>query len=69
MFERLAQRMGFPDLATAQRSPLALLGTPTQVIDELAQRVEQDGVRSFIVVATSPETQDLLAEEVLPAFA
>jgi probable F420-dependent oxidoreductase len=69
VFARLAKYLGFDDVAAARRSPVALLGTPAEVREELAERVEADGVTSFIVVATSPETQDLLAEEVLPAFA
>lgn len=69
VFERLARRLGFADLATAQRSPVALIGTPDQAIDELRKRVEEVGFSSFICVATSPETQQLLADEVLPAFA
>lgn len=69
VFERLARRLGFADLATAQRSPVALIGTPDQAIDELRKRVDEVGFSSFICVATSPETQQLLADEVLPAFA
>jgi probable F420-dependent oxidoreductase len=67
VFSRLAQRMGFADLDSARRSPVALIGTPEQAIQELHERVG-DGVGYFIVVATSPETQQLLADEVLPAF-
>ncbi|MFN0027056.1 MAG: TIGR03619 family F420-dependent LLM class oxidoreductase [Acidimicrobiales bacterium] len=69
VFARLAERLGFPDLDSARQSPLALIGTPDQVIEELTERIAQDGVTYFIVVATSPETQELLASEVLPAFA
>jgi probable F420-dependent oxidoreductase len=67
VFARLAQRMGFSDVDAARRSPLALIGTPEQAVEELHDRAG-DGVSYFIVVATSPETQELLAEEVLPAF-
>ncbi|MGE0732250.1 MAG: TIGR03619 family F420-dependent LLM class oxidoreductase [Acidimicrobiia bacterium] len=68
VFDRLARRLGFEDLAAAQRSPVALIGTPEQAVDELRRRVEEVGFSSFICVATSPETQQLLADEVLPAL-
>lgn len=67
VFARLAQRLGFPDLDSARRSPLALVGTPEQALQELHDRVGE-GLGYFIVVATSPETQQLLADDVLPAF-
>ncbi len=68
-FERLAKRLGFDSLQAAQRSPVALIGTPSQAIEELQDRAETDGVRYVIVVSTSPETQELLADEVVPALA
>jgi probable F420-dependent oxidoreductase len=67
VFARLAERLGFPDLDSARRSPLVLIGTPDQARQELADRAGE-GVNYFIVVATSAETQQLLADEVLPAF-
>jgi probable F420-dependent oxidoreductase len=67
VFARLSQRLGFPTLDAARRSPLVLVGTPDQAIQELHDRVG-DGVTNFIVVATSPETQQLIADEILPAF-
>ncbi|MFT4596369.1 MAG: putative F420-dependent oxidoreductase [Paracrocinitomix sp.] len=67
-FERLATRLGFDSLDAARRSPVALIGTPEQVIEELHDRAERDGIRYFIVVATSLETQELLADEIIPAF-
>lgn len=68
VFERLARRLGFADLASAQASPVALIGTPEQAIDELGRRAAEDGVRWFIIVATSPETQEILADRVLPSL-
>jgi alkanesulfonate monooxygenase SsuD/methylene tetrahydromethanopterin reductase-like flavin-dependent oxidoreductase (luciferase family) len=67
-FEAAARRLGFDDLRDAQSSPTALIGTPSQAIDELHDRVERDGVSFFIVVATSAETRDLLGAEILPAL-
>lgn len=67
-FERLARRLGFSDLASAQSSPVALIGTPEQALDELRTRIDDDGVSYFIVVCTSPETQEILAGEILPAL-
>jgi probable F420-dependent oxidoreductase len=68
-FDRLAGYLGFDDLAAAKQSPVALIGTPAEVVDELHDRVETDGITHFVVVSTSHQTRDLLAEEVLPAFA
>jgi probable F420-dependent oxidoreductase len=68
VFEAVARRLGFGELREAQSSPIALIGTPSQAIDELHDRVERDGVSFFIVVATSVETRDLLAAEILPAL-
>jgi len=68
VFGRLAERLGFADLDSARHSPVALIGTPQQVIEELHDRVETDGLTYFIVGSTSPETEELLAGEVLPAF-
>lgn len=67
VFARLAKRMGFADLDSARRSPLALIGTPEEAVQELHDRAG-DGVSYFIVVATSAETQQILADEVLPQF-
>ncbi|MEA3216704.1 MAG: hypothetical protein QOJ19_2860 [Acidimicrobiia bacterium] len=67
VFARLAKRMGFADLDSARRSPLALIGTPEEAVQELHDRAG-DGVGYFIVVATSAETQQILADEVLPQF-
>ncbi len=66
-FARLARRMGFASVDEARTSPVALLGTPAQVMDELARRAE-DGVTYSILVPTSPDAMERFAAEVLPAF-
>lgn len=68
VFERLARRLGFSDLASAQASPVALIGTPEQALDELQRRIADDGVSYVIAVPTSPETQEILAADILPAL-
>ena len=63
-----ATRLGFPDYASAQRAPVALLGTPDEVKAELKQRIEETGVTYYILAGTSLETRELFAKEVMPAF-
>ena len=65
----LARSLGFPDLSTAQKSPVALLGSPDQVCDELRERIEDTGMAYFILAPTTPETLDLFVDEVMPQFA
>lgn len=65
----LATQLGFPDYATAQASPVAILGTPEEARAELQKRVRETGMTYYIFVASSEESQDLFVEEVMPAFA
>ncbi len=64
----LASHLGFPDYATAQRSPVALLGTPAEVREELATRIADTGVTYFIMLLATVDTHILFANEVMPAF-
>ena len=64
----MASNLGFSDYEAAQRAPVALLGTPEQVRDEIKRRVEETGVTYFIMLASSEETQDLFVSEVMPHF-
>lgn len=66
---QLASRLGFPDYATAQAAPVALLGTPEEVKRELLARIRETGVTYYILVASSEESQELFVREVMPAFA
>lgn len=65
----MASNLGFPDYASAQRSPVALLGTPAEVRDELARRIEETGVTYYMMFAASDESWSLFSKEVLPHFA
>jgi len=65
----LAKNMGFPDYASAQRSPVALLGTPAQVRDELARRIADTGVTYYMMFPATDESWSLFSKEVLPHFA
>ncbi|MGD9600227.1 MAG: TIGR03619 family F420-dependent LLM class oxidoreductase [Gammaproteobacteria bacterium] len=66
---QLASGLGFPDYATAQASPVALLGTPEEVTRTLHTRIRETGVTYYILVPSSEESQDLFVREVMPAFA
>ncbi|HMM76061.1 MAG TPA: LLM class flavin-dependent oxidoreductase [Gammaproteobacteria bacterium] len=65
----MAKKLGYPDLAAAQRSPVALLGTPAEVRDEIARRIEDTGVTYYMMFAATDESWTLFSKEVLPHFA
>lgn len=64
----MAAKLGFPDYATAQRSPVVLLGTPDEVRRELRARIEQTGITYYIFAPATAESQELFAKEVMPEF-
>jgi len=64
----VATRLGFPDYESAQRAPVALLGTPEEVRSELARRIEDTGITYYIIAGSSPESVKLFAEQVMPAL-
>jgi probable F420-dependent oxidoreductase len=64
----IATRLGFPDYESAQRAPVALLGTPDEIKKQLRERIDATGITYFILATSSPETQALFAKEVMPAF-
>ncbi len=64
----LAKQLGFSDYESAQRSPVALLGTPVEVIAELHRRIEETGITYYIVLPGNEESMALLVEEVMPTF-
>ena len=64
----MATGLGFSDYASAQRAPVALIGTPDEVKQQIEQRIEDTGVTYYIMLAASPETQALFVKEVMPAF-
>ena len=66
---QLASQLGFPSYEAAQRAPVALLGTPEEVKCELQERIASTGVTYYIVFPATPDTQELLVKEVMPAFA
>lgn len=68
VLRQMATNLGFPDYASAQRAPVALLGTPDEVKREIEQRIAATGVTYYIVFAATPETHDLLVQDVMPAF-
>ncbi len=65
----VASQLGFPDLESAQRSPLVLLGDPVAAAEELQRRVADTGVTNHVVIPMSADTYGHLTETVLPAFA
>ncbi len=65
----LAEQLGFPDYEAAQRSPVALLGTPDEVSEELSRRLELTGMKYLIGFPATADSQALFAEEVMGNFA
>ncbi len=63
-----AGALGFPDLAAAMASPVALFGTPEQVCEQIEARSRQTGIHYTIVAPTSADSLDLFEAEVMPAF-
>lgn len=63
-----ASHLGFPDLETARRSPLLLMGTPDEVKHNLGARIEDTGITYHIVIPASVESYDLFVKEVMPEF-
>lgn len=66
--QKMATMLGFPDLETAYRSPVMLLGTPDEVRRELRARIENTGMTYFLVAPASEESRNLFAKEVMPEF-
>ncbi len=65
----VASQLGFPDLESAKRSPLVLLGDPEEAAEELRRRIDDTGVTNHVVIPMSAETYGHLSETLLPAFA
>ena len=64
----MATNLGFPDYESAQRAPVALLGTPEEVRQAIEHRVAETGVTYYIMLAANAETQDMFVSEVMPHF-
>jgi probable F420-dependent oxidoreductase len=64
----LAKKMGFPDAEAARRAPSILGGTPDEVRHEIRSRIEEIGITYFVILPDSEESQQLLANEVMPEF-
>jgi alkanesulfonate monooxygenase SsuD/methylene tetrahydromethanopterin reductase-like flavin-dependent oxidoreductase (luciferase family) len=68
MLKATASSMGYPSEDAARDSPTLLIGTPQEVKRELRSRLEELGITYYVVFPTSPESRELLASEVMPAF-
>jgi probable F420-dependent oxidoreductase len=66
--QAMAQNMGFPDYASAQRAPVALMGTTAEVRNELEKRIDQTGVTYYIMLSANSETQEMFVSDVMPHF-
>lgn len=66
--QKTATLLGFPDLATACRAPVALMGTPDEVRRELKSRIDNTGMTYYIVAPISEESRELFAKEIMPEF-
>jgi probable F420-dependent oxidoreductase len=67
-FAKLAKRLGYSDHDAARGSPVALIGTPEQIVEELEDRMAL-GITYLILVPTTPSSEELFVREVMPAFA
>lgn len=65
---QLAAHLGFPSYEAAQKAPVALLGTPQEVKRELEERIANTGVTYYIVFPATADSQQLLVDEIMPAF-
>jgi len=68
MLEGIARQLGFADYASAQRSPVALMGTPEQVVEELQSRIDATGMTYHIMLPMNPESYSAFVGQVMPAF-
>lgn len=64
----MAGHLGFPDFASAQASPIALLGTPDEARRELRKRIDETGMTYFILFMMSPQSQEMFVKDVMPDF-
>ena len=64
----LSKRLGFDDLKNAQRAPVALLGTPEEVVEEIHNRHRDTGMSYFIFVNGTKLTEQLFVNEVMPSL-
>jgi probable F420-dependent oxidoreductase len=67
--QEMAKNLGFPNYQAAQSAPVALLGTPDEVRNEIERRVKETGVTYYIMLTANPETQDMFVSDVMPHFA
>ena len=64
----MADRLGFNDYKSAQESPVALLGTPDEVRQQIEQLHAETTMSYFIMLAANPESQALFSAELMPEF-
>lgn len=64
----IANQLGFPDLESAKRSPLLLLGAPDEAAEELSRRTNTTGVTNNVVIPMTPDSYGHFVEGVMPAF-
>ena len=64
----LSKRLGFDGLKNAQRAPVALLGTPEEVVEEIHNRHRDTGMSYFIFVNGTKLTEQLFVNEVMPSL-
>lgn len=66
--EGIAKQLGFSDLVAAQNSPVTLMGTPEQVIEEFQSRIDATGMTYHIVLPMSPDSYNAFVSQVMPRF-
>ena len=65
---KTASSLGFPDINTALRSPLLLMGTPDKVKRDLDTRIKDLGITYNIFIPASAQTHELFVKEIMPEF-
>jgi probable F420-dependent oxidoreductase len=68
VFRKTATRLGFPDLETARRSPLLLMGTPDEAKRTLSTRIQNIGMTYYILLPLSEKSHELFVKDVMPEF-
>ena len=64
-----AQSLGIENNESVRTSLQVIIGTPDDVKRELTERIEKFGMTYFFLNFMMPDTAEMFAKEVMPAFA
>src|SRR5579883_1675906 len=68
MVRQIAAQMGFPDDDAVRNSPALLTGTPQQVRQELASRIDQFGLTYITAAIFGQDAYEMFVGEIMPSF-